>query len=453
MQRLLTPELMDDPNLDPLLHAQALRGLARLNLLAGSDRIPWKPLRRWIGQRRGSFDVLDIATGSGDVPLGLGIRARRAGIDLALHGCDLSGVALDQARQRARSLGLDFTGFQQDAIQDPFQRQYDVVLCKSLSPPSRGRRGDSSASACGLSLFGSASGLRSSSRPTGLVVGGSLLEAGDPILGGARRCAQVGSCRVHARRAGFDGGSCRTQVSLDSSMLPPENASSMESGRCLSSSPSDLMRWSSGPVRQAPSPQPFWPDPVAARSWVERAKFPRTKVCGGCLAPAGIAALRNAGLGEALDSIDPLPLDALHLHARRAPPPLIRSSSTSRSSVDGWDQAFVEAATDSGATFISECRGARSVPMIRCPSNTPDVRSAIDQIWWWSPTGSREVPWRSAKTSAGTSIRQVRWGWVRFSGSTTRHHLGWDHHALWRSMATWAVPDCQDGRVGWWLRP
>ncbi|MAJ46872.1 MAG: hypothetical protein CBC35_06140 [Planctomycetes bacterium TMED75] len=129
MQRLLTPELMDDPKLDPLLHAQALRGLARLNLLAGSDRIPWKPLRRWIGQRRGPFDVLDIATGSGDVPLGLGIRARRAGIDLVLHGCDVSDFALDQARQRAQSLGLKFTGFQQDAIRDPFKRQYDVVLC------------------------------------------------------------------------------------------------------------------------------------------------------------------------------------------------------------------------------------------------------------------------------------------------------------------------------------
>ena len=129
MQRLLTPELMDDPGLDPAEHAQALRGLARLNRLAGSDRIPWKRLHQWIGQRRGSFDVLDIATGSGDVPLGLGLRARRAGIDLNLHGCDVSEVALDQARQRARSLDLAFNGFRQDAIRTPFDRQYDVVLC------------------------------------------------------------------------------------------------------------------------------------------------------------------------------------------------------------------------------------------------------------------------------------------------------------------------------------
>ena len=88
---------------------------------------------------------------------------------------------------------------------------------------------------------------------------------------------------------------------------------------------------------------------------VERAKFPRTKVCGGCLAPAGIAALRDTGLGDALDSIDPLPLEALHLHARRATAsyPIKQYLSIERGRMD---QAFVEAAVDAGATFISECK-------------------------------------------------------------------------------------------------
>ena len=88
---------------------------------------------------------------------------------------------------------------------------------------------------------------------------------------------------------------------------------------------------------------------------VERAKFPRTKVCGGCLAPAGIAALRDTGLGDALDSIEPLPLEALHLHARRATAsyPIKQYLSIERGRMD---QAFVEAAVDAGATFISECK-------------------------------------------------------------------------------------------------
>lgn len=131
MQRLLTPELMDDPGIDPVVHAHALRGLARLNRLARSDRIPWKALRRWVDGRARSepISVLDIATGSGDVPLGLARRARRASLDLELHGCDISSVALDHARERAQALGMEFTGFRQDAIREPFTRRYDVVIC------------------------------------------------------------------------------------------------------------------------------------------------------------------------------------------------------------------------------------------------------------------------------------------------------------------------------------
>ena len=133
MQRLLTPELMDDPGIDPVVHAHALRGLARLNRLARSDRIPWKALRRWVDGRARSepISVLDIATGSGDVPLGLARRARRASLDLELHGCDISSVALDHARERAQALGMEFTGFRQDAIREPFTRRYDVVICIS----------------------------------------------------------------------------------------------------------------------------------------------------------------------------------------------------------------------------------------------------------------------------------------------------------------------------------
>ena len=49
MDRNLTPELMDDPALDPVRHGQALRGLARLNRVSGADRIPWHAIRDWAG--------------------------------------------------------------------------------------------------------------------------------------------------------------------------------------------------------------------------------------------------------------------------------------------------------------------------------------------------------------------------------------------------------------------
>lgn len=49
---------------------------------------------------------------------------------------------------------------------------------------------------------------------------------------------------------------------------------------------------------------------------VDRGVFPRQKVCGGCLAPAGARALAEVGLGSALDAARPLPLGAVRMMAR-----------------------------------------------------------------------------------------------------------------------------------------
>ncbi|MEC8560052.1 MAG: FAD-dependent monooxygenase [Planctomycetota bacterium] len=88
---------------------------------------------------------------------------------------------------------------------------------------------------------------------------------------------------------------------------------------------------------------------------VERATFPRTKVCGGCLAPAGVEALGNAGFAAALDSIEPRALDTLHLHARLASAsyPIDRYLSIERGRMD---QAFVDHAVESGARHLGGCR-------------------------------------------------------------------------------------------------
>ena len=44
---------------------------------------------------------------------------------------------------------------------------------------------------------------------------------------------------------------------------------------------------------------------------VDSATFPRPKVCGGCLAPAGVRGLRESGLGESLERTRPLTVDCL----------------------------------------------------------------------------------------------------------------------------------------------
>src|SRR5437764_159157 len=96
------PELMDQPGLDSVQHALALRGLARINRFSGSDRILWPAIAALARAESGRpIRVLDIATGGGDVPIRLGQRARRAGVPLELCGVDASATAIEHARANA----------------------------------------------------------------------------------------------------------------------------------------------------------------------------------------------------------------------------------------------------------------------------------------------------------------------------------------------------------------
>ncbi|MBK7403622.1 MAG: methyltransferase domain-containing protein [Phycisphaerales bacterium] len=129
MRRCLTPELMDDPALDPAEHGVALRGLARLNSLSRSDAILWPTIREAARARGGALALLDIATGSGDVPTALAARARDAGITLTLAACDTSPTALAAAQSRASARGFGLETWVQDVIREPFPRKFDVSTC------------------------------------------------------------------------------------------------------------------------------------------------------------------------------------------------------------------------------------------------------------------------------------------------------------------------------------
>ena len=121
---------MDQPDLDPELHRQALAGLRRINAISRSAAILWPEIRRLATQRPTPLRMLDIACGGGDVILSLARRAQREGLDLRIDGCDISPLALQCARQRARSAGLDEVSFfERDALQQPLPDAYDVISC------------------------------------------------------------------------------------------------------------------------------------------------------------------------------------------------------------------------------------------------------------------------------------------------------------------------------------
>jgi len=129
-QRNRIPELMDDPALDPAAHAQALRGLARLNAWSRSDAVLW-PVVEEVSRRKVGYPikVLDVATGAGDVPTALWRRATTARLPVELFGCDVSPTAVQHATHAAIGASAPIRFFQHDVLRDPLPERYDLVTC------------------------------------------------------------------------------------------------------------------------------------------------------------------------------------------------------------------------------------------------------------------------------------------------------------------------------------
>jgi flavin-dependent dehydrogenase len=86
---------------------------------------------------------------------------------------------------------------------------------------------------------------------------------------------------------------------------------------------------------------------------VDGKRFPRPKVCGGCLNQRAISALRQMGLGKVLDECDGVPQDELRIVAgsRSLCLSLPRGMGVSRFTLDA---RLAAAAVDAGASFLPE---------------------------------------------------------------------------------------------------
>ena len=124
------PELMDDPDLPRDQHEHALSGLSRLNRFSGVSRATFAHVRRHakkVGHR--PFRILDVASGSGDVPLSWLESAKREGLNLELTMVDISPVAVEQQQSRANSLGLEAHSLQLDCLKSSLPGGFDMVTC------------------------------------------------------------------------------------------------------------------------------------------------------------------------------------------------------------------------------------------------------------------------------------------------------------------------------------
>ncbi|OYV88703.1 MAG: hypothetical protein B7Z73_07975, partial [Planctomycetia bacterium 21-64-5] len=74
--------------------------------------------------------ILDLASGGGDVAVGLALEARRAGVTVEIDGCDISPVAVTLAQAQACGAGLtQLRFFKHDVVRDELPGDYDVVTC------------------------------------------------------------------------------------------------------------------------------------------------------------------------------------------------------------------------------------------------------------------------------------------------------------------------------------
>jgi 2-polyprenyl-3-methyl-5-hydroxy-6-metoxy-1,4-benzoquinol methylase len=128
--RVLVPEEMDDPAIATEHLQGALAGLRRLNFVSNSARIVWPPIERLakaIPNRR--IRILDIATGSGDIPIALWGRAKNAGLNVDIHGIDVNRRSVELAREQAQAAGASVTFECLNALTDELPADFDVVMC------------------------------------------------------------------------------------------------------------------------------------------------------------------------------------------------------------------------------------------------------------------------------------------------------------------------------------
>jgi SAM-dependent methyltransferase len=121
------PELMDRPQPVTAELVSDLRNLRQLNRHFGSYALITHFLRRWI-QPGAELRVLDLATGSGDIPRLVVGHARRTGANVTIDAVDQQGSTLEIARGlSAEYPEIDFK--QGDVLSFGDDGQYDLVLC------------------------------------------------------------------------------------------------------------------------------------------------------------------------------------------------------------------------------------------------------------------------------------------------------------------------------------
>ena len=101
--RRVTPEFMDDPKADRDEQREALRFIRLVNRRLGGTAATMLHFKRWAREwtRDQVIRIVDVGTGSADIPVAISEWAAKAGFRVHITGIDLHPVTLDLAREFA----------------------------------------------------------------------------------------------------------------------------------------------------------------------------------------------------------------------------------------------------------------------------------------------------------------------------------------------------------------
>jgi 2-polyprenyl-3-methyl-5-hydroxy-6-metoxy-1,4-benzoquinol methylase len=130
-QRQREPEWMDEDGVDPAHLRRSLEFIRRINGLLGYTRATLSHLQRFsAGWKPGErIEIVDLATGSADVPLATVRWAQRGGFDVHVVGVDRHAKTVQAARE-ATAHEPRIRIVQADALNLPFAAaSFDYAVC------------------------------------------------------------------------------------------------------------------------------------------------------------------------------------------------------------------------------------------------------------------------------------------------------------------------------------
>jgi 2-polyprenyl-3-methyl-5-hydroxy-6-metoxy-1,4-benzoquinol methylase len=130
MKRQFDPaelELMDRPQPASIELEHDLRNIRQLNRWFGSHRLVSQFVRRWI-ESGDKLRIIDLATGSGDIPRLIVDYAREIGTEVEIDAIDKQSATLEIARK----LSVDYPEIfysEGNILEWQTAKVYDIVLC------------------------------------------------------------------------------------------------------------------------------------------------------------------------------------------------------------------------------------------------------------------------------------------------------------------------------------